>query len=74
VLYLGAWVLALAAAGVGITAVQIAKALGARVITMALPNKLEIPRVAGGADVVVDYTNDGWQKYVSISRTDVTST
>ncbi|KAH9981893.1 NAD-P-binding protein [Russula compacta] len=61
----GEWVLVLAAAGgVGIAATQIAKALGARVIAAASPNKLEIARVAGGADVVVDYTDDGWQKYV----------
>jgi hypothetical protein len=39
-------------------------ALGARVIAAASPNKLDVARVAGGADVVVDYTTDGWQKYV----------
>jgi NADPH2:quinone reductase len=40
------------------------KALGARVIAAASPNKLEVARVTGGADVVVDYTTDGWQKYI----------
>ena len=40
------------------------KAIGARVIAAASPSKLEVARVAGGADVVVDYTKDGWQKYV----------
>ncbi|KAI0293889.1 NAD-P-binding protein [Multifurca ochricompacta] len=61
----GEWVLILAAAGgVGIAAIQIAKALGARVIAAASPNKLEVARIAGGADVVVDYTKDSWQKYV----------
>ncbi|KAI0259110.1 NAD-P-binding protein [Gloeopeniophorella convolvens] len=61
----GEWVLVLAAAGgVGIAAIQIAKALGANVIAAASPTKLEVARVAGGADVVVDYTKDGWQKDV----------
>jgi threonine dehydrogenase-like Zn-dependent dehydrogenase len=40
------------------------KALGARVIAAASPNKLDVARIAGGADVVVDYTTDDWQKYV----------
>lgn len=40
------------------------QAIGARVIAAASPSKLEVARVAGGADVVVDYTKDGWQKYV----------
>jgi NADPH:quinone reductase len=39
-------------------------ALGARVIAAASPNKLEVAQAAGGADVIVDYTKDGWQKYV----------
>jgi NADPH:quinone reductase-like Zn-dependent oxidoreductase len=44
--------------------IETRKALGARVIAAASPNKLDVARVAGGADVVVDYTTDGWQKYV----------
>lgn len=39
-------------------------AIGARVIASASPSKLEVAHVAGGADVVVDYTADGWQKHV----------
>jgi NADPH2:quinone reductase len=49
-----------AAGGVGIAAVQIGKALGARVIaTAGGADKLEIARQAG-ADVLVDYRKDGW--------------
>ncbi len=49
-----------AAGGVGIAAVQIAKALGARVIaTAGGPDKLEIARQAG-ADVLVDYRQSDW--------------
>ena len=39
-------------------------ALGARVIACASPSKLDVARTAGGADFVVDYTKDGWQKEV----------
>ncbi|KAI0283550.1 NAD-P-binding protein [Russula brevipes] len=61
----GEWLLVLAAAGgVGISAVQIGKALGARVIACASPSKLDVTRTMGGADFVVDYTKDGWQKEV----------
>jgi NADPH2:quinone reductase len=49
-----------AAGGVGIAAVQIGKALGARVIaTAGGPEKLEIARQAG-ADVVIDYASADW--------------
>ena len=39
-------------------------ALGAHVIACASPSKLDIARTMGGADFVVDYTQDGWQKQV----------
>jgi NADPH2:quinone reductase len=39
-------------------------ALGARVIACTSPSKLDIARTVGGADFVVDYTKDGWQKEV----------
>src|SRR5512145_1425569 len=49
-----------AAGGVGIAAVQIGKALGARVIaTAGGAEKLEIARRAG-ADVAIDYQSDDW--------------
>jgi NADPH2:quinone reductase len=49
-----------AAGGVGIAAVQIGKALGARVIgTAGGPDKLQVARRAG-ADVVLDYRRDDW--------------
>jgi len=49
-----------AAGGVGIAAVQIGKALGARVIaTAGSPEKLEVARRAG-ADVVIDYASGDW--------------
>jgi NADPH2:quinone reductase len=49
-----------AAGGVGIAAVQIGKALGARVIaTAGGPDKLEIARQAG-ADVLIDYRQADW--------------
>ena len=38
--------------------------LGARVIACASPSKLDVARTIGGADFVVDYTKDGWQKEV----------
>lgn len=57
----GEWVLVHAAAGgVGLAAVQIAKALGARVIgTAAGRKKLDVVRRLGGADEVIDYTEKG---------------
>ncbi|KAF8629656.1 hypothetical protein AX17_005595 [Amanita inopinata Kibby_2008] len=62
----GEWVLVTAAAGgVGIAAVQIAKALGAKVIAAAGSQaKLDIACKFGGADHGVDYTKPGWQKEV----------
>lgn len=62
----GEWVLVTAGAGgVGLSAVQIAKALGAKVIaTAGSPAKLEVCRREGGADYVLDYTKEGWQKEV----------
>ncbi|PPQ98630.1 hypothetical protein CVT24_003963 [Panaeolus cyanescens] len=62
----GEWVLVTAAAGgVGIAAVQIAKALGANVIAAAgSPEKLEIAKKYGGADYGVNYSKPGWQKEV----------
>lgn len=53
-----------AAGGVGIAAVQIAKALGARVVaTAGGPDKLEVARRAG-ADVVIDYRGGDWPEQV----------
>ncbi|KAI0050495.1 NAD-P-binding protein [Auriscalpium vulgare] len=61
----GEWLLVTAAAGgVGIAAVQIGKALGAKVIAACSPSKLDIPAKYGGADHVVDYTKPNWQQEV----------
>ena len=59
----GEWVLVHAAAGgVGLAAVQIAKAIGCKVIGAAgSEEKRRIVKDKGGADEVVDYTKDGWQ-------------
>ena len=61
----GEWLLVHAAAGgVGIAAVQIGKALGARVVATARgADKLEVARTAG-ADVCIDYSEDGWVERV----------
>jgi NADPH2:quinone reductase len=48
-----------ASGGVGLAAVQIAKAVGARVIALASGDKLDIARQAG-ADVGIDYRDGGW--------------
>ncbi len=49
-----------AAGGVGSAAVQIGRALGARVIATASgPEKLQVAREAG-ADVAIDYTREDW--------------
>lgn len=46
-------------------AVQIAKALGAKVIaTAGSAEKLKVCKERGGADYALDYTKDGWQKEV----------
>jgi NADPH2:quinone reductase len=53
-----------AAGGVGLAAVQLGKALGARVIaTAGSPEKLEVAR-ASGADVLVDYRTEDWVERV----------
>jgi len=61
----GEWLLVHAAAGgVGLAAVQIGKALGARVIaTAGTAAKLEIARQSG-ADVLVDYRTEDWVERV----------
>ncbi|KDQ53501.1 hypothetical protein JAAARDRAFT_39186 [Jaapia argillacea MUCL 33604] len=62
----GEWVLVTASAGgVGIAAVQLAKALGAKVIAAAGSQaKLDISKRYGGADFCIDYTKPGWQNEV----------
>jgi len=53
-----------AAGGVGLSAVQIGKALGARVIaTAGSAEKLEVARTAG-ADVLIDYRTEDWVEAV----------
>lgn len=61
----GDWVLVHAAAGgVGLAAVQVAKAFGATVIaTAGTPHKLEVAR-RFGADHVVDYRDPNWPDQV----------
>ena len=54
-----------AAGGVGLAAVQIAKALGARVIaTAGSKRKVEVVMKGYGADYGVDYTQSGWEEQV----------
>ncbi|HEX3596133.1 MAG TPA: NADPH:quinone oxidoreductase family protein [Polyangiaceae bacterium] len=48
-----------AAGGVGLAAVQIARAVGARVIALASGDKLDVARDAG-ADLAFDYRAEGW--------------
>jgi len=48
-----------AAGGVGLASVQIAKAVGARVVALASGDKLHVARDAG-ADVALDYREAGW--------------
>ncbi|CCM02587.1 uncharacterized protein FIBRA_04690 [Fibroporia radiculosa] len=62
----GEWVLVTAAAGgVGIVAVQLAKALGAKVIAAAGSQaKLDVAMRYGGADHSVNYTKPDWQQEV----------
>jgi NADPH:quinone reductase len=61
----GEWLLVHAAAGgVGLSAVQLGKALGARVIgTAGTPAKLEIAKQSG-ADVLVNYQSEDWVERV----------
>ncbi|OTB05732.1 hypothetical protein M426DRAFT_319714 [Hypoxylon sp. CI-4A] len=63
----GDWVLVHAAAGgVGLAAVQVAKAFGATVIaTAGTPRKLEVARQFG-ADHVVDYRDASWPEQVKM--------
>jgi len=61
----GDWVLVHAASGaVGLAAVEIATALGARVIATASSVKKRALAAAHGADITVDYTAEGWAKEV----------
>ncbi|KAI8975846.1 alcohol dehydrogenase [Trametes punicea] len=62
----GEWVLVTASAGgVGIAAVQLAKALGAKVIAAAgSQEKIDISIRHGRADHGVNYSTEGWQKEV----------
>lgn len=54
-----------AAGGVGIAAVQLAKALGAKVIAAAGSDaKVDVAKRYGGADHGVNYSRAGWQKEV----------
>jgi NADPH2:quinone reductase len=48
-----------ASGGVGLAAVQVAKAVGARVIALASGDKLDVARSAG-ADVTIDYRRSDW--------------
>jgi len=61
----GEWVLITAAAGgVGLPALQLAKALGARTIaTASTSDKLKVCK-QNGADHVFDYTKAGWQSEI----------
>ncbi|MFI5007859.1 MAG: NADPH:quinone oxidoreductase family protein [Solirubrobacterales bacterium] len=61
----GEWLLVHGAAGgVGLAAVQLGKALGARIIaTAGTPEKLEVAREAG-ADVLVNYQSEDWVERV----------
>ena len=61
----GEWLLVHGAAGgVGLAAVQLGKALGARVIaTAGTPEKLEVARQSG-ADVLIDYRTEDWVERV----------
>ncbi|EMD32159.1 hypothetical protein CERSUDRAFT_119136 [Gelatoporia subvermispora B] len=62
----GEWVLVTASAGgVGIAAVQLAKALGAKVIAASgSQEKMDISIKYGGADHAINYSNPGWQQEV----------
>jgi len=61
----GEWVLVHAGAGgVGLAAIQIAKALGAKVIASASTAEKRDVCTRFGADATVDYSDDGWVKEV----------
>lgn len=53
-----------AAGGVGVAAVQIGKAVGARVIGLASGDKLDVV-TAAGADVVIDYRAEDWTEVLA---------
>lgn len=60
------WVLVHAGAGgVGLCAIQLAKAMGARVIaTAGTPEKLDVCKRLGGADFAINYRDKDWQAQV----------
>lgn len=62
----GEWVLVHAGAGgVGLCAIQIAKAMGAKVIaTAGSADKLKVCKEVGGADAGVNYRDKDWQQQV----------
>lgn len=61
----GETVLVLGAAGTtGITAIEIAKAMGAKVIACASTEEKRARCLAAGADLAVDYTDPGWRNQV----------
>ncbi|MGH8010558.1 MAG: zinc-binding dehydrogenase, partial [Candidatus Binatia bacterium] len=53
-----------AAGGVGVAAVQIGKAVGARVIGLASGDKLDVV-TAAGADVAIDYRAEDWTEVLA---------
>ncbi len=53
-----------AAAGVGVMCIQIAKLVGCKVIATASTEAKRALCAELGADVVIDYTQDGWEKEV----------
>lgn len=61
----GEWVLVTAAgSGVGIAAIQIARLVGARVVTTASTEAKRQRGIALGAEAAVDYTQPGWPEEV----------
>jgi hypothetical protein len=49
---------------VAMLTLRVRPVIGARVVACASPSKLDVARTFGGADFVVDYTKDGWQKEI----------
>jgi NADPH2:quinone reductase len=61
----GEWLLVLGAAGgVGLAAVQLGKALGARVIAAASTQDKRLLCMHHGAEAAIDYTREGWREEV----------
>jgi NADPH:quinone reductase len=61
----GEWLLVLGAAGgVGLAAVQLGRALGARVIAAASTEEKRALCLAHGAQAAIDYTREGWRDEV----------